>query len=251
MEKLLMKQIANTFTPETKEALRPRRIGGGRGVDISGVEMGQPVKFWDRIAERYSKRPVADEVSYQTKLAKTREYFRSDMEVLEIGCGTGSTAIAHAPYVGHIMATDISPNMIKIARAKAAGVANVDFEVSSTDELRVPDGTLDMVLALSVLHLLEDEKAAIAKVYRMLKPGGLFVTSTPCLRDTWKYVALIALIGPLGKRFGLMPSVVRVFTLEALIAALTGAGFDITYQWRPAVDKATFIVAKKPEDERT
>jgi cyclopropane fatty-acyl-phospholipid synthase-like methyltransferase len=61
--------------------------------------MVQSTKFWDRIAERYSKQPVADEAAYQKKLQVTREYFRPDMEVLEFGCGTGSTAIAHAPYV--------------------------------------------------------------------------------------------------------------------------------------------------------
>jgi hypothetical protein len=47
--------------------------------------MDQSSKFWDKIAERYSKRPVADEAAYQKKLQVTREYFRQDMEVLEIG----------------------------------------------------------------------------------------------------------------------------------------------------------------------
>ena len=64
--------------------------------------MYQPSKFWDRHAERYAKSPVADEASYQKKLQVTREYLRPDMEILEFGCGTGSTAITHAPYVKHI-----------------------------------------------------------------------------------------------------------------------------------------------------
>ena len=81
--------------------------------------MDRSVKFWDKIAERYSKRPIADEVAYQKKLQVTREYFRPDMEVLELGCGTGSTAILHAPYVKHILAIDISSKMIDIAQAKA------------------------------------------------------------------------------------------------------------------------------------
>ncbi len=64
--------------------------------------MDQSARFWDKIAERYSKRPIVDEAAYQKKLQVTREYFRPDMEVLEFGCGTGSTAITHAPYVKHI-----------------------------------------------------------------------------------------------------------------------------------------------------
>ena len=81
--------------------------------------MHQPSKFWDKISERYSKGPVVDEESYQTKLKVTREYLEPDMEILEIGCGTGSTAIAHAPYVKHIQAVDVSSKMLEIAQGKA------------------------------------------------------------------------------------------------------------------------------------
>ena len=81
--------------------------------------MSQSTKFWDNIAERYSKQPIADEATYQKKLQVTREYFQPDMEVLEFGCGTGSTAILHAPYVKHIRAIDFSSKMIEIAQGKA------------------------------------------------------------------------------------------------------------------------------------
>ena len=78
--------------------------------------MAQSTKFWDKIAEKYSKQPIADEAAYQKKLAVTRDYFRPDMEVLEIGCGTGSTAILHTPYVKHIRAIDFSANMSDFSR---------------------------------------------------------------------------------------------------------------------------------------
>ena len=81
--------------------------------------MDQSTNFWDKIAERHSKQPIADEATYQKKLQVTREYFQPDMEVLEFGCGTGSTAIIHAPYVKHIHAIDISSKMIEIAQGKA------------------------------------------------------------------------------------------------------------------------------------
>ena len=60
--------------------------------------MSQSVKFWDKIADKYSKQPIADEASYQKKLNITQDYFKPDMKVLEFGCGTGSTAIIHSPY---------------------------------------------------------------------------------------------------------------------------------------------------------
>ncbi len=93
----------------------------------------QSAKFWNKFAERYSKQPVADEADYQKKLQVTREYFQPDMEVLEFGCGTGSTAITHAPYVKHILAIDISSKMIEIAQGKAdaENVENVTFKRST------------------------------------------------------------------------------------------------------------------------
>lgn len=200
-------------------------------------------EFWDRIAVRYSKRPISDERAYRRKLAITRNYFKPDAEVLEFGCGTGSTAIEHAPYVQHLHATDLSAKMIEIARSKAAeqGVSNVTFERSTIEELSFPDESFDAVLGLSILHLLENKEAAIAKVHRLLKPGGAFVTSTACLGDTMKFFKVIA---PIGKLFGLMP-LVKVFTTEELEQSLIEGGFEIDYRWQPDRGKAVFIVAKK------
>ena len=208
--------------------------------------MDQSTKFWDKIAERYSKQPIADEAAYQKKLQGTREYFQPDMEVLEFGCGTGSTAITHAPYVKHIHAIDISSKMIEIAQGKADAekVTNVTFERSTIDEFTVSDQTLDAVLGLSILHLLENKEAVIAKVHRMLKPGGIFVTSTACIGDTM--MRFLKLIVPIGKFFGLMP-LVKVFTTKELEYSFTDAGFQIDYQWQPGKGKAVFIVAKKAE----
>ena len=139
--------------------------------------MTTSAKFWDKTAERYSKKPIADEAVYQQKLELTREYLRPDMEVLEFGCGTGGTAIAHAPFVKHILATDISSKMIDIANRKLAAedVENVTFEQSTIEDLHVAEQSFDAVLGLSILHLLEDKEDVITRVHRMLKPGGVFV----------------------------------------------------------------------------
>ncbi len=205
--------------------------------------MNQPSKFWDRIADRYSKRPIADEGAYQKKLQVTREYLEPDMEILEFGCGTGSTAITHAPYVKHIQAIDVSSKMLEIAQGKADAnnVKNISFERSDIDEFSVSDQTFDAVLGLSILHLLENKEEVISKVHKMLKPGGIFVTSTVCFGDTrMKFLKGIA---PIGKFLGLLP-VLRVFTAKELEDSLIDAGFEIDHQWQP--DKGVvFIVAKK------
>ena len=65
--------------------------------------MDRETKFWNKLADKYSRQSVRDEAGYQKKLEVTREYLQPDMEVLEIGCGTGSTAIAHAPAPLHLV----------------------------------------------------------------------------------------------------------------------------------------------------
>ena len=208
--------------------------------------MDVSIKFWDKIAERYSKRPVADESAYQKKLQVTRQYFLPDMGVLELGCGTGSTAIAHAAYVKHILAIDISSKMIGIAQGKAdaKNVENVTFIRSPIDQFSASDQTFDAVLGLSILHLLDNKEEVIAKVHRMLKSGGIFITSTACIGDTM--MRFLKFIVPTGKFFGLMP-LVKVFTTKELEDSLTDADFVIDYQWQPGKGKAVFIVAKKAE----
>lgn len=212
--------------------------------------MAQSIKFWDKIADRYSKQAIADEAAYQKKLQVTQGYFNPEMEVLEIGCGTGSTALIHAPYVKHIRAIDFSANMLAIAQAKAdaQNIHNVTFEQTSIDELSISDQSFDMVLGMGILHLLKNKEAAIAKVYNMLKVGGLFVTNTVCLGDTMAWFKLIA---PIGKFFGLFP-LVRVFSVKDLEKSFADAGFEIDYQWQPGdyhwqlgKGKIVFIVAKK------
>jgi len=199
-------------------------------------------RFWDRMAERYARQPIADEAAYQRKLQITRDYLRPDMAVLEFGCGTGGTAILHAPQVRHITAIDFSEAMLAIARGKAAaaGVGNVRFERADITSFAAPEGSFDVILGLSILHLLADEDAVIAKVFRLLKPGGVFISSTTCLGDT---MAGFKVIAPLGKALGLLPQL-NVMTTADLVASLTGAGFAIEQQWQPGKGKAVFIAAR-------
>jgi ubiquinone/menaquinone biosynthesis C-methylase UbiE len=206
--------------------------------------MADESEFWNKRADKYSQRPISDEAAYQKKLELTRRYFRPDMDVLEIGCGTGSTAIAHAPYVKHILATDFSMRMVEIARdkARAAGIDNVTFEALPVDELGVADASVDAVMAHSLLHLLEDKEQAIADVHRMLKPGGVFVTSTACLGDM---MPLFRLVLPLGRFLRLFP-LVKVFTVTELKDTLEKAGFQIDHEWQPKKSAAVFIVCRKP-----
>lgn len=202
----------------------------------------QNAKFWDKIADKYAKDPIADMASYEHKLQRTQSYFTPDMSVFEIACGTGSTAILHAPHVGSYHATDISDRMIEIARAKDAP-ENLTFEVADFETAPIAPESYDMVQAHSVLHLLADPKAAIEKTFAVLKPGGLFVSSTTCVGDVW----WLKLIAPIGRALGKFPHI-SWFSEEDLRDMIENAGFEIIEDWRPKGKiKALFLIAKKPD----
>ncbi len=200
--------------------------------------------FWNFIARRYAKSPIADEAAYQRKLETTRGYLTPQMEVMEFGAGTGATAIAHAPFVKHIHAVDISPKMLAIARDKAdaAAIENISFEQSSIDAFERPDASFDAILGLSILHLLIDREAVIAKVFRMLRPGGVFVSSTTCMGDAH---GLLRGVLKVGGALRVLP-LVRFFSVKDLVKGLEVAGFAIDHQWQPSRGQAVFIVARKP-----
>lgn len=200
--------------------------------------------FWDKMAARYAAQPIADEEAYRIKLARTQAHLTPDMDIFEFGCGTGGTAIAHAPHVRSVRAIDFSARMLDMARqrAAAAGVDNVRFEQGDITTLALEPASYDMVLGLSILHLLKDKDAVIARVFDMLRPGGRFVSSTACIGDTMRWLGMIA---PLGRAFGLLP-MLNVMTHDQLRQAMTRAGFVIEDDWRPNPQAAVFLIARKP-----
>jgi len=208
--------------------------------------MTKQSRFWDRVAHKYAKRKVTNEDAYQKKLQQTREYLNADIEMLELACGTGTTAIHLAPYVRHVRAVDISLNMLEIAREKAqqAGIDNISFECSDLDEMVVADQTYDVILAHNILHLLEDKSAAIHRIFKMLKPGGVFISSTACLGQGFLWLKVI--VG-LGSLLGFLPSV-KFFRADELKKDFSAAGFHLEENWQPSKSQALFIIARKPDE---
>ncbi len=206
----------------------------------------QTARFWDKVADKYAKQPIRDEEAYQFKLKKTQEYLRPDMDVLEFGCGTGSTAIVHAPLVKHILAIDCSQNMLNFAKEKAKQSQrdNITFQVDTIEDLQLPDHSFDVVMGHSILHLLKNKDAAIEKVFKLLKPGGYFVSSTVCIGSGMSYIRFVL---PVMRLLGKAPFV-DVMTKDELVNTILSAGFTIEFQWQQKAKVAVpFIIAKKPE----
>ncbi len=207
-------------------------------------KMAYSTTFWNLIANHYSKQPIADQSSYEKKVVATQEYFTKESRVLEFGCGTGSTALIHAPYVERYLAIDISDKMLEIAHGKVEKTELTNLSLMQTDlhHVNSDDESWNVIIGMSVLHLLPDLEQTLLRVYQLLMPGGVFVSSTACIGDSSLGFKLLV---PLFRLLPIIPSVWG-FSQQELVTMIERAGFNVEYQWCPGPNKAVFIVARKP-----
>ena len=204
--------------------------------------MSTATAFWNWIAPRYARQPIADEAAYEKKLAMTQAHFTPEMRVVEFGCGTGSTAVRHAPHVGAYVGIDVAERMVAIGREQAelAGLRHLDFVVGTLEEAGLEAESFDAALGLNILHLVPDLDATLEAVARVLKPGGLFVSSTVCLDEI---EGRLARIGRLVRFVPFMPTVVPL-TADGLVAKLERVGFAIEERWDQGAG-IVFLIARR------
>lgn len=129
--------------------------------------------WWERIEPLLQ--PVSKRLLILAKVAP-------GMCVLDAGTGIGEPALTAAHLVGpggSVVACDIAPAMIEIARerAAAAGTSNVDFEVADVGALDHPDASFDAIVSRHTLMFVPEPDAALARLRRMLRPGGFIAAS--------------------------------------------------------------------------
>jgi SAM-dependent methyltransferase len=181
-------------------------------------------RFWDRIAARYAARPLKNVAAYEAMLSDIAGYLRSYHRVLELGCGTGGTAIRLAPLVAQWTASDFSPAMIGIAQAKPAG-KNLQFVVADVGEA-LATGPCDVICAINVLHLVDDMPATLAQIHAHLPQDGHLIIKIWCFADvTWRIRAIFAMLAV----FGLFPARKTLRHCE-VIDALQFAGFEVVVE---------------------
>ena len=202
---------------------------------------GQTIRWWAPAYDAVTwLATFGQEPAIRRQTLKTAG-LRPGEKVLDVGCGTGTLSIAAGRRVrpdGEVTGIDASPEMIALARRKAARKGSAaGFQVAPVETLPFADESYDVVLSSLMLHHLPDDvkEKGMAEVFRVLKPGGRFVAVDLTAAGTSFASRVIRLIGHK------MP---RDYAAR-LISGMETAGFTDVAEKKTRFGYLAFITATK------
>ena len=187
-------------------------------------------EFWNKHAKKYDNNERQFEAVYKEIISKTREHLRTSDEVLDFGCATGTKTLELAGSVKRIHGLDLSDEMINEANRKKneLNILNASFSQGTIFENELEDASFDKVISYAVIHLLEESEKVIQKIHSLLKPGGLFIATTACLKDKMALKNKLQFSAYLLiKRLGLFPLHLNMFAASDVEQLISNANFQL------------------------
>ena len=204
--------------------------------------------MWNQLAKNWDKPGVSLGANDLKIIGLSKKYLNPNSVVLDYGCATGSIALEIASLTKEVHGIDISSNMVEIAKTKAdeRNIKNVGFTWAAIFDESLGNESFDVILSLSILHLVEDSAQVMDRVNRLLKPGGIFISATPCLGERTFLSVLMNVPIFLLSNVGVIPSI-TFFSASSLTALITNSGFQTIEQQDLSVRplRECFIVARK------
>ena len=105
----------------------------------------------------------------------------------DLGCGTGQTSEAVAPFVARVVAIDRSSEMLQAAKRRLRDQPNVDIRRGELEALPIAGEELDVAIMMLVLHHVPDPLAVLRETARVLRPGGRLVLCDMLPHDREEY----------------------------------------------------------------
>jgi len=204
--------------------------------------------MWDKLAKNWDTPGVSLGENDLRIIEKTKKYLNANDVVLDYGCATGSIAIEMANMAKEVRGIDISSNMIEIAGRKAdeRKIKNIGFTRTAIFDESLGKESFDLILAFSVLHLVENSTQVIDRINQLLKPGGVFISATPCLGEKAFVSILMNIPIFLFSKIGILPPI-NFFSVSNLAASIKNVSFQIIENENLSVRPLTecFIAARK------
>ena len=205
--------------------------------------------FWDKQAKRYDSGEIQFDPVYRDVITKTRKYLKITDNVLDFGCATGTKTIQLADGTKHIHGLDISNEMINEANKKKdkAHIQNISFYQGTINKSDLEKASFDKIIAYGIIHLLEDKEMVIKRIYELLKPGGLFISTTACFKDKMAFKNIVEFKTFLfSKKLGIFPLHLNMFSTNDVKELIGNHNFQIIESEKIFFGiTSVFIVAKK------
>ncbi len=205
--------------------------------------------YWSRYARSYD-----DDAEYVVGQALRRtiaERLRAERglgDMVEFGCGTGFFTAAAAEHARHVIATDLSEEMLEAARARLKDVGNATVQKEDCENSSFPSLRFDTVLMANVVHTIENPSSALKETHRILKDRGrLLIVSYTDYGTSWfeKFVLGLRYF----HKFGLPPDYYRNYSPGELAQLVRNAGFTVkTVDLINDTAKALYLTAFKNPD---
>ncbi len=183
-------------------------------------------EFWNRRSQIFDAQVgTVYEEAYEKTVALTLKYLHPEDRVLDYACGTGIPTIRLAPHVKEIRGIDISMDMVRRAQNKVAewNIPNVTITNTGIFDPGLREGSFDAITAFNLLLYLDNLDEVLARLRRLLKPGGLFLSATDCLGSGLTREGVKKFI---KSHTGRMPYV-AFFRQEKLPGLIEKAGFTV------------------------
>ena len=211
--------------------------------------MNKSENFWDNASKNYDKTEEQFEYIHSKSRENTKRFLKASDTVLDYGCGTGTASCQFSSLVKDIHAIDISSKMIEMSKSKAAlgGIENINFEQSDIFDNKHSSQSYDVILAFNMLHTVPSPQDVAQRIHELLRPDGLFISVTPCLRQKMSLsVSLkIQLVRVLCKT-GIIPIPIRRITSTEVDDLLASNCFQIVESEEIHKEASSyFVVAKK------
>ena len=142
--------------------------------------------------------------------------------VLDVACGPGILSAAIAKNARDVVAFDLTPEMLKKAAQRCAGLANVGFREGNAAEMPFADASFDAVVTRLSVHHFDRPGRVMSEIFRVLRPGGRFVVADVIASEEPAEAELMNAIEILRD-----PSHVRMLPGSELSSLITDAGFVI------------------------
>jgi ubiquinone/menaquinone biosynthesis C-methylase UbiE len=208
--------------------LCPQGRAGERKVGKTDAKKHREERYWSQFAPSYDRdgEYVVGKPILQAILTRLSE--EQDLgDCVDFGCGTGYFTRAVAARARHVIATDLSDQMLEVARTQLSDLPNVTIQKEDCANTGFPSESLDTVLMANLIHVIDGPLSCLQESHRILRAGGLLIVVdftgyrlglSQTVQLGWRYL----------KRWGLPPRHGKNdLSPEELVHLVERAGFKV------------------------